>query len=98
MPDARARGGAPSSPAGRLAVLLLLLGGCRIPLRLEIQTVHVPNLVNGTLDHARTWAAGAGAFLAEFKSDFSSDPERPGSLPGDLVVKDQSPKAGTPAS
>ncbi|MCI0586638.1 MAG: PASTA domain-containing protein [Planctomycetes bacterium] len=97
MPDARARGGAPSPPAGVLAILLLL-GGCRIPLRLEIQTVHVPNLVNGSLEHARAWAAGAGAFLAEFRSDFSSDPERPGSLPGDLIVKDQSPKAGTPAS
>ncbi len=86
-------------PGGSAALaILLLVAGCRIPLRLEIQTVHVPNLVNGSLDHARTWAAGAGAFLAEFRNDFTSEPDRPGSLDGDLVVKDQLPKAGTPAS
>jgi hypothetical protein len=103
MPDGRLRGSERTSsalvPGGSAALaLLLLLAGCRIPLRLEIQTVHVPNLVNGSLEHARTWAAGAGAFLAEFKGDFSSEPERSGSLAGDLIVKDQLPKAGTPAS
>ncbi len=95
MPDARSRGELASIS---LAILLFSVTGCRFPVRLEIQTVHVPNLVNGTLEHARSWAAGAGAFLAEFKNDFSSEPEKPGSLSGELFVKDQSPKAGTPAS
>src|SRR5262245_17412104 len=97
MPDARPRGGSGRSPASGVATLLCLLplAGCRLPLALEGEIVHVPNLVNETLDDDRGWPAGAGSHLAGFENDVSAEPVRPESLSGDLVMKDPPSEAGS---